>query len=289
MAVDHQNGMSARLEGQRLRARRFLDGVLGRSRPGVGQAEITLLPAVPAVEPEAPPSAAAAAAARFAAAIAAHVNAAMHTAEASERLASGSAAIAGAVAMVVGLSRDLRDRIQLARTDLKDSTDRTLANAQRVTEIEAVLRVINTIADQTNLLALNAAIEAARAGEAGRGFAVVADEVRRLAERSKAAAAQINTLVNSTQQTSAEALKAIERRRLQLEDWMRLTQSMAETAAAFQLTIDLQHASTEEVALQSDRLAETSQVLAASARALAAGPAPRLAAAPVTPTLKRDR
>lgn len=148
------------------------------------------------------------------------------------RLTSGAPSVAESIARVVNHAVELRDNIQRAQTDLQASTDRTAANAKRVTDIQLVVGVLNDISDQTALLALNAAIEAARAGESGRGFAVVADEVRRLAERSKTAAAEIANLALGAQTTSAEAVMAIERRGQQLDLWMRLTQVMFELATS---------------------------------------------------------
>ncbi|MFW3897489.1 methyl-accepting chemotaxis protein [Pseudomonas bharatica] len=119
--------------------------------------------------------------------------------QAAEEAASGAQVVAGAVVQIESLAREVELTGEAVGSLARESS-----------RIGGMLDVIKAVAEQTNLLALNAAIEAARAGEAGRGFAVVADEVRGLAQRTQQSTEDIEVLIAALQQGTHQAVQRME-------------------------------------------------------------------------------
>ena len=131
---------------------------------------------------------------------------------------------ATAVQKAVGEMNKIADSVGRSTQVIRDLGDKS-------NQISGIVKVIKEIADQTNLLALNAAIEAARAGEQGRGFAVVADEVRKLAERTSTSTQEIANMIEAIQHCTHSAVEGMEQSSSQVQQGVEMAAQASETMA----------------------------------------------------------
>ncbi|WP_175653877.1 methyl-accepting chemotaxis protein [Pseudomonas sp. Marseille-P9899] len=181
----------------------------------------------------------------------------------SAKVAERSVAIANKGNEVVHNTINGMDNI---REQIQDTAKRIKRLGESSQEIGDIVNLIDDIADQTNILALNAAIQASMAGEAGRGFAVVADEVQRLAERSSSATRQIEALVRAIQVDTNEAVISMEQTTAEVVRGARLAQdagvALAEIEGVSQTLAELIHSISDAAQLQTSSAGQISHTMA---------------------------
>jgi len=181
--------------------------------------------------------------------VARNASEAAEKADSTKRMAENGARL---VSQVVDAIKVLEDHSR----QLRESNDQLSSQAE---SIGSIMQVIEDIADQTNLLALNAAIEAARAGEAGRGFAVVADEVRKLAEKTMSATKEVGQAIHSIQQDSRRNSEATN---LAVQSVQESTRLVDHSRQALQGIVDM----VEQTAAQIQSIATAAEQQSASSQ-----------------------
>ena len=170
-----------------------------------------------------------------------------------------------------GVVSEAVNRIAKIATVVEQASQTVRTLGQESENVSKIVLVIKEVADQTNLLALNAAIEAARAGEQGRGFAVVADEVRKLAERTTQSTQEITTMISSMQSSARDAVTCIEDAVANVNEGVILTKRVGESVSRLgasshevkEVIIDVssalreQNAASNEIARNVEQIAQT--------------------------------
>jgi len=160
---------------------------------------------------------------------------------------------------------------QMIAETVRKSTNVMQTLGQKSQQIGEIIGVINDIADQTNLLALNAAIEAARAGEQGRGFAVVADEVRKLAERTGKATAEISEMIRSIQGEVNEAIGAMEDTNTKVETGLRYATEAGDQLSHIVKSVEGLQSMVQQIASATEEMSSTSEMISGDIQGIAHG------------------
>ncbi len=154
--------------------------------------------------------------------------------------------------------------MQRIRASVQSTAKKIKGLGERSLEIGAIIEVINEIATQTNLLALNAAIEAARAGEQGKGFAVVADEVRKLAERAARATKDITGLIKGIQVETSEAVTVMEEGTREVEEGTKLADQAGAALREIEQIVKQTAGLVTEITAAADRQVEVTEGMVGS-------------------------
>jgi methyl-accepting chemotaxis protein len=161
------------------------------------------------------------------------------------------------------------DGMMAVADTVKQSAETVEALGKSSDEIGAIISVINDIADQTNLLALNAAIEAARAGEQGRGFAVVADEVRKLAEKTTKATKEIADMIKTIQNDTKGAMTSMHEGTKQVEEGVQLASEAGESLQQIVSSVDRVTDMVRQIATAAEEQSATTEEISTNITSIA--------------------